>query len=204
VFLREEHVKPEYTVPVANRYARLRDQEVEARRQDTEVCFAAQVVKNISADSEYWALDKEKNVCILTRSKKPVIILKHNENVWKALVDTGAERCIINYTQFKCLKNEQIVGTNVRLKGITGTTNRVCGEVELELALSPGNKIKVDALILKDTDMGYDLILCRDLQQEADVNLKEGSLTLQGEKIRFMDRIDHVSTHMSGTFDAEK
>jgi len=189
----KEHVKLEYSVPCANRYTRLDEREVEDRGQrETEVCFAAEVIKNISADTEHWALDRDQNVCVLRRSTKPVVILRHNTDILKALVDTGAERCVLNYSRFRCLKNEPTRKSKVRIKGINGTTNQVCGEVELELQLSPGCKIKVDALIIKDTDIGYDLILGRDLLKEAELNMKTGTLKLRGNEIKFLDRVDKV------------
>ena len=88
-----EENRHEYAVPCSNRYEKLDEREWEDRKKDVEVCVAASIVKNLSSDSEYWEINKNKNVCVLRRSNKPVIILRHDANVWNALVDTGSERC---------------------------------------------------------------------------------------------------------------
>ena len=138
----EVHVKHseenryEFAVPCSNRYERLGDHGTENSKRDVEVCFTASIVKKLNSDPEYWKVDKNKSVCILRRSNKPVIILRHDADIWKALVNTGAERCLLNYNQYKCLKNEQIIDGDIEIKGGTGTSNMAIGEVELELQLS--------------------------------------------------------------------
>ena len=92
-----EENRHKYAIPCSNRYVILGEHELDDRKKDVEACVTASIVKNLSSDSEYWEINKNKNVCVLRRSNKPVIILRHDANVWNALADTSSERCLLNY-----------------------------------------------------------------------------------------------------------
>ena len=94
----------------------------------------------------------------------------------------------MNYKQFECLKNERIINSDVKIKGVTGTSTKATGKVELDLQLSPDKSSKVDALIVKDVNFGYNLILGRDVLRKAELNSKSGTMTLRGETIKFLDK----------------
>ena len=196
-------LRDKITIECNNRYDKLK--EIEVADREIEVCLAASVIKNLASDSEYWRMYKRKNLTVIRRSRKPVIIVRNdksaNDETWNALIDTGSERCLLNYKQFKCLGNEHLHDSKVRIKGVTGETTNVVGEVELNLKLSNGKTVTTDALILKDVNFAYDLILGRDVLQEAEIDLKHGTLKLQGETIDFMDK--EKTTHREFVADTD-
>ena len=60
--------------------------------------------------------------------------------------------------------------------------------VTLELQINEQNIISTNALILKDANFSYDLILGRDLLAESQIDLKQKTITLNGEQICFLEK----------------
>ena len=116
-----------------------------------------------------------------------MIVLRNNNLIWNGLLDTGSERCILNYKNFKHLGNEEITESNVVLQGVNGVS-AVKGEINLQLSLESGKKCRVTALLVKNSNFPYDMILGRDVLKGAEINLKECNLKLGKEVIPFMDK----------------
>ena len=66
-------------------------------------------------------------------TSKPVIILRNGNLVWNALLDTGSERTILNYRNFKYIGEEETTDSNLVIKGINRSSS-VKGEVKLQLS----------------------------------------------------------------------
>ena len=66
--------------------------------------------------------------------------------------------------------------------------NSVIGEVTLELQLNEENTVSTNALILKDSNFSYDLILGRDLLKSSQIDLEKRTITLNGERICFLEK----------------
>ena len=77
-----------------------------------------------------------------------MVIEKNNDTFVSALLDTGSDRCLINYSNVKCLPSDSIKESNVRVRGVNAAS-RVVGEVQLELNFNEQDKLCTDALILK-------------------------------------------------------
>ena len=181
----EEREEIRVNLPTSNRFSEL--PEVEWSGEQTEVCIAGTVVKNLHSKSKWRVEKKSEELCVLRKTHKPVVVLKTKDHCWNALLDTGSERCILNYSNYKCLKNEPIKESSVKIRGVAGTTE-VVGEVSLNLEFSPTEKVSVDALIIKDSNFDYDLILGRDILNDGELNLREGHLKIRGEVIEFLDK----------------
>ena len=82
----------------------------------------------------------------------------------------------------KCLPNDCIKESNIVVRGVN-SSNSVVGEVTLELQINEENTISTNALILKDANFSYDLILGRDLLEESQIDIKQKAITLNGERI---------------------
>ena len=51
---------------------------------------------------------------------QPVIILRNGNLVWNALLDTGSERTILNYRNFRYIGKEELTDSNMVIRGING------------------------------------------------------------------------------------
>ena len=127
------------------------------------------------------------NIILVKESQKPVILVKSNEKFMTALLDTGSEKCLINYKNLNCLTKDSIKESNVVVKGVN-SSNSVIGEVTLELQLNEQNIVSTNALILKDSNFSYDLILGRDLLKSSQIDLENRTITLNGERICFLEQ----------------
>jgi len=197
----QPHVKHEDTVsdtlPVeqidplfqcSNRYQLLKETMVNDDTSCVESCLTAQIVNKLNGSNSYYNYDnKNSDIVVLKRTNKPIILLKNNNKLMRALIDTGSERCLVNINNKTCIANENIKDSNIRIKGITGNS-AVIGEVELKLELSNKSKIIADALILKNTSIDYDLILGRDILQDATIDFINGKININGNEIEFIDK----------------
>ena len=56
------------------------------------------------------------------------------------------------------------------------------------MQLNDENTISTNALILKDSNFSYDLILGRDLLKSSQIDLEKRTITLNGERICFLEQ----------------
>ena len=119
---------------VSNKFNSLKEAELENREEvaeEVECRLAAQVVKKVSnKKSKGFKMQKiggEKKLLLVRESKKPLVLVKSNDQFMSALLDTGSDRSLINYRNVKCLPTDSIKESNVRVKGLK------VGKVELEL-----------------------------------------------------------------------
>ena len=163
----------------------------EAELKDrVECCLAAQVVNKCTSSKKgvsVHAVGDADNIILVKESQKPVILVKSNEKFMTALLDTGSEKCLINYKNLNCLTKDSIKESNVVVKGVN-SLNSVIGEVTLELQLNEQNIVSTNALILKDSNFSYDLILGRDLLKSSQIDLENRTITLNGERICFLEQ----------------
>ena len=141
----------DYAIDVSNKFNVLCESELEDHKsqKNMEYCLAATAVKNFS-NKENWRVRKvgREIFLLLNKSKKPMVIEKNNDTFVSALLDTGSDRCLINYRNVKCLPSDSIKESNVRVRGVNAAS-RVVGEVQLELNFNEQDKLCTDALILK-------------------------------------------------------
>ena len=185
--LKQESEVDSFSIEVKNKFNCLKEAELKDR---VECCLAAQVVKKCTSSNKgvsVHAVGGADNIILVKESQKPVILVKNNEKFMTALLDTGSEKCLINYKNLNCLTKDSIKESNVVVKGVN-SLNSVIGEVTLELQLNEQNIVSTNALILKDSNFSYDLILGRDLLKSSQIDLEKRTITLNGERICFLEQ----------------
>ena len=185
--LKQESEVDSFSIEVKNKFNCLKEAELKDR---VECCLAAQVVKKCTSSKKgvsVHAVGGADNIILVKESQKPVILVKSNEKFMTALLDTGSEKCLINYKNLNCLTKDSIKQSNVVVKGVN-SSNSVIGEVTLELQLNEQNIVSTNALILKDFNFSYDLILGRDLLKSSQIDLENRTITLNGERICFLEQ----------------
>ena len=151
-------------------------------------CLAAHIVKKCTSRNKgvsVHAVGCADNI-LVKESQKPVILAKNNKKFMTALLDTGSEKCLINHKNLHCLAKDS-KDSNFVVQGVN-SSNSVIGEVTLELQLNNENMISTNALILKDSNFSYDLILGRDLLKSSQIDLEKRTITLNGERICFLEQ----------------
>ena len=115
--------------------------------------------------------------------------MKSNKKFRTALLDTGSEKCLINYKNLHCLAKDSIKDSNFVIHGVN-SSNSLIGEVtlNLELQFNDENMISTNALILKDSNFSYDLILGRDLLKSSQIDLEKRTITLNEGRICFLEQ----------------
>ena len=174
-------------IDVKNKFSCLKEAELQDR---VECCLVAQVVNKYKSSKKgvsVHAVGGADNIILVKESQKPVILVKSNEKFMTALLDTGSEKCLINYKNLNCLTKDSIKESNVVVKGVN-SSNSVIGEVTLELQLNEQNIVSTNALILKDSNFSYKLILGRDLLKSSQIDLENRTITLNGERICFLEQ----------------
>ena len=185
--LKQESDVDSFSIEVKNKFNCLKEAELKDR---VECCLAAQVVKKCTSSNKgvsVHAVGGADNIILVRESQKPVILVKSNEKFMTALLDTGSEKCLINYKNLNCLTKDSIKESNVVVKGVN-SSNSVIGEVTLELQLNEQNIVSTNALILKDSNFSYDLILGSDLLKSSQIDLEKRTITLNGERICFLEQ----------------
>ena len=185
--LKQESAVDSSSIEVKNKFNCLKEAELKDRM---ECCLAAQVVKKCTSSNKgvsVHAVGGADNIILVKESQKPVFLVKSNEKFMTALLDTGSEKCLINYKNLNCLTMDSIKELNVVVKGVN-SSNSVIGEVTLELQLNEQNIVSTNALILKDSNFSYDLILGRDLLESSHIDLEKRTITLNGERICFSEQ----------------
>lgn len=186
--VKHEDIEPppvEINVKCKNRYDVISNLEEDIiEENESETFIATTVVTTI--EGKWTSVRRKDKHCILKKSRKPVIVLETADNMWLALLDSGSERTIFNYLNIDSLRNEKIKRSNVKVKGVTGDTNTF-GEVKFELMLPNNKKLAVDALILKDANFNYDMILGRDILNTCSLDFQKGHMRIQGETIDFVE-----------------
>jgi len=177
-----------------NRFKELEEIEV-SNEESAEICVTAAILKDVETTTN-WNLEKNHEVCIFRKTNKPVIVLQFQGKIWEALIDTGSERCLLNYENFKCLKNEPLKHSAVKVKGVVGNSD-VIGEVKLNLVINKNTKLSTEALILRNAQFPYDIILGRDVLQNAEVNLNNGTLSIENEVVHFMRKEEQTKSKVS-------
>ena len=184
--LKQESEVDSFSIEVKYKFNCLKEAELKDR---VECCLAAQVVKKCTSSKKgvsVHAVGGADNIILVKESQKPVILVKSNEKFMTALLDTGSEKCLINYKNLNCLTKDSIKESNV-VKGVN-SSNSVIGEVTLELQLNEQNVVSTNALILKNSNFSYDLILGRDLLKSSQIDLENRTITLNGERICFLEQ----------------
>ena len=120
--LKQESEVDSYMIDVKNKFNCLKEEELQDR---VECCLAAQVVNKYKSSKKgvsVHAVGGADNIILVKESQKPVILVKSNEKFMTALLDTGSEKCLINYKNLNCLTKDSIKESNVVVKGVNGST----------------------------------------------------------------------------------
>ena len=128
--LKQKSAVDSFSIEVKNKFNCLKETELKDRE---EYCFAAQVVKKCTSSNKgvsVHAVGGADNILLVKESQKPVILVKSNKKFMAALLDTGSEKCLINYKNLNCLAKDSIKASNVVVKGVN-SLNSVIGEVTL-------------------------------------------------------------------------
>ena len=106
--LKQESAVDSFSIEVKNKFNCLKETEL---KDSVECYLAAQVVKkctSINKGVSAHAVGGADNIILVKESQKPVILVKNNEKFMTALLDTGSEKCLINYKNLNCLTKDSI------------------------------------------------------------------------------------------------
>ena len=121
--LKQESEVDSFAIEVKNKFNCLKEAELKDR---VECCLAAQVVKKCTSSKKDVSVHAVgDNIILVKESQKPVILVKSNEKFMTALLDTGSEKCLINYKNLNCLTKESIKESNVVVKGVNSSKQLV-------------------------------------------------------------------------------
>ena len=112
-----------YSVEVYNKFDYLKEAELD-NREDVESCLATQVVKKCTSSNKgvkLLVVGKD-NIILVKESKKPVILVKSDKKFMTALLNTGSEKCLINYKNVQCMPTDCIKESNIVVKGVLAVT----------------------------------------------------------------------------------
>ena len=126
----------------------------ESDGSNVETDLSTTVASQLSNSEKVWIKQDESGLFILNRTNKQTIILNSKNKVFDALLDTGSDRCLLNYRNLKYINPCEIIKPSICLiRGVKKESkNNVIGEVDLIFKLNNNISIKTNALIINDGD----------------------------------------------------
>ena len=110
------------------------------------------------------------------------------------MLDTGSDRCLLNYRNLKYIDPCEVKPSNCVIKGVNKESkNNVIGEVDL-FKLKNNATIKTNALIINDGAFQYDVIIGRDVLANSTLDLNARTIHLHGSTIKFYEKQRAINT----------
>ena len=190
-----EH-EPIELFPCKNRFEALSSINLnEGNDSNVETYLTTTVASQLSSTEKVKIKRDENGLFILKRTYKPTIILNSNNKVFDALLDTGSDRCLLNYRNLKYIDPCEVKPSNCVIRGVNKESkNNVIGEVDLLFKLKNNVKIKTNALIINDCAFQYDVIIGRDVLANSTLDLNAGTIHLHGSTIKFYEKQRAINT----------
>ena len=191
-----EH-EPIELFPCKNRFEALSSIDLnEGNDSNVETYLTTTVASQLSS-TEKVKIKRDKNgLFILKRTNKPTIILNSNNKVFDALLDTGSDRCLLNYRNLKYVDPCEVKPSSCVIRGVNKESkNNVIGEVDLFFKLKNNATIKTNALIINDGAFQYDMIIGRDVLANSTLDLNAGTIHLHGSTIKFYEKQRAINTN---------
>ena len=125
---KKDEVEVSYAIDVSNKFNVFSESNLEIKSSvnNVEYCLSATVVKNFS-NKETWKVrevGRQKKFLLLNKSKI-LVIVKNNNTFMSVLLNTGSDRCLINYRNVKCLPSDSIKESKLRVRGVNGARSVV-------------------------------------------------------------------------------
>ena len=191
-----EH-EPIELVPCKNRFEALSSIDLnEGNDSNVETYLTTTVASQLSSTEKVKIKRDENGLFILKRTNKPTIILNSNNKVFDALLDTGSDRCLLNYRNLKYVEPCEVKPSSCVIRGVNKESkNNVIGEVDLFFKLKNNATIKTNALIINDGAFQYDVIIGRDVLANSTLDLNAGTIHLHGSTIKFYEKQRAINTN---------
>ena len=119
--------------PCINRFEALSSINLnEGDDSNLETYLTTTVASQLSSTEKVKIKRDENGLFILKRTNKPTTILNSNNKVFDALLDTGSDRCLLNYRNLKYIDPCEVKPSNCVNRGVNNESkNNVIGEVDL-------------------------------------------------------------------------
>ena len=191
-----EHEPIEF-FPCKNRFEALSSIDLnEGNDSNVETYLKTTVASQLSSTEKVKIKRDENGLFILKRTNKPTIILNSNNKVFDALLDTGSDRCLLNYRNLKYVDPCEVKPSSYVIRGVNKESkNNVIGEVDLFFKLKNNATIKTNALIINDGAFQYDVIIGRDVLANSTLDLNAGTIHLHGSTIKFYEKQRAINTN---------
>ena len=191
-----EHEPIEF-FPCKNRFEALSSIDLnEGNDSNVETYLKTTVASQLSSTEKVKIKRDENGLFILKRTNKPTIILNSNNKVFDALLDTGSDRCLLNYRNLKYVDPCEVKPSSCVIRGVNKESkNNVIGEVDLFFKLKNNATIKTNALIINDGAFQYDVIIGRDVLANSTLDLNAGTIHLHGSTIKFYEKQRAINTN---------
>ena len=191
-----EH-EPIELFPCKNRFEALSSIDLnEGNDSNVETYLTTTVASQLSSTEKVKIKRDENGLFILKRTNKPTIILNSNNKVFDALLDTGSDRCLLNYRNLKYVDPCEVKPSSCVIRGVNKESkNNVIGEVDLFFKLKNNATIKTNALIINDGAFQYDVIIGRDVLANSTLDLNAGTIHLHGSTIKFYEKQRAINTN---------
>ena len=191
-----EH-EPIELFPCKNRFEALSSIDLnEGNDSNVETYLTTTVASQLSSTEKVKIKRDENGLFILKRTNKPTIILNSNNKVFDALLDTGSDRCLLNYRNLKYVDPCEVKPSSCFIRGVNKESkNNVIGEVDLLFKLKNNATIKTNALIINDGAFQYDVIIGRDVLANSTLDLNAGTIHLHGSTIKFYEKQRAINTN---------
>ena len=182
--------------PCKNRFEALSSIDLnEGNDSNVETYLTTTVASQLSSTEKVKIKQDENGLFILKRTNKPTIILNSNNKVFDALLDTGSDRCLLNYRNLKYIDPCEVKPSNCVIRGVNKESkNNVIGEVDLLFKLKNNATIKTNASIINDGAFQYDVIIGRDVLANSTLDLNAGTIHLHGSTIKFYEKQRAINT----------
>ena len=189
-----EH-EPIELFPCKNRFEALSSIDLnEGNDSNVETYLTTTVASQLSS-TEKVKIKRDENGLFILKTNKPTIILNSNNKVFDALLDTGSDRCLLNYRNLKYIDPCEVKPSNCVIRGVNKESkNNVIGEVDLLFKLKNNVKIKTNAFIINDGAFQYDVIIGRDVLANSTLDLNAGTIHLHGSTIKFYEKQRAINT----------
>ena len=191
-----EH-EPIELFPCKNRFEALSSIDLnEGNDSNVETYLTTTVASQLSSTEKVKIKRDENGLFILKRTNKPTIILNSNNKVFDALLDTGSDRCLLNYCNLNYVDPCEVKPSSCVIRGVNKESkNNVIGEVDLFFKLKNDATIKTNALIINDGAFQYDVIIGRDVLANSTLDLNAGTIHLHGSTIKFYEKQRAINTN---------
>ncbi|KAI4475974.1 hypothetical protein M0804_013959 [Polistes exclamans] len=124
------------------------------------------------------------------------ITIRINGLLAYALLDTGSEVSIINSGLYDKLGRPRLYETTRRLAGFGNAITKPIGRCEVNIDIK-GGIYKTDVFVVSQSDMGYEVLLGRELLKELDVRINKGQVEIRRPDKRLSEEVSKGSVKSS-------